>query len=230
MGSLSDLILPILLSGLIGYLLGSVSFAVILTKMFVKDDVRNHGSGNAGATNVLRVAGKKASALTFLLDFLKCAASVVIGYLILMHFASKYGMDPSFSRLGMYAAGFMCIMGHMYPLYFGFRGGKGVVTTSAMMFMLDWRVFLICAVVFFSTFFWKKIVSLSSICAAAIYPFATFAIAYFVDFCSGGFGVSYVVMATSVAALCGVVVIVKHRENIKRLLKGEEKPISFKKK
>lgn len=229
MGSFSDLILPILLSGIVGYLLGSISFAIILTRLFVKDDVRNFGSGNAGATNVLRVAGKKASALTFLMDFLKCAASVVIGYLILTHFASKYGMDPSFARLGMYAAGFMCIMGHMYPVYFGFRGGKGVVTASAMMCMLDWRVFLVCAVVFFSTFFWKKTVSLSSVSAAITYPFATFVIAYFVDFLSGGFGVSYVVMATSVAALCGAVVVIKHRENIKRLLKGEEKPISFKK-
>lgn len=229
MGGFSDLILPILLSGLCGYLLGSISFAILLTRLFVKDDVRNHGSGNAGATNVLRVAGKKASAMTFLLDFLKCAASVVIGYFILLHFAGKYGLDPSFARLGVYAAGFMCIIGHMYPIYFGFRGGKGVVTTSAMMFMLDWRVFLICAVVFFTTFFWKKIVSLSSVSAAVVYPFASFIITFFVDYLSGGFGVSYVVMATSVSALCGAVVVIKHRANIKRLLKGEEKPISFKK-
>ena len=229
MRGFSDLILPILLCGGVGYLLGSISFAVILTRMFIKDDVRNYGSGNAGATNVLRAAGKKASALTFLLDFLKCAASVVIGYYVIMHFIGMYGMNPSYARLGVYAAGFMCIIGHMYPVYFGFRGGKGVVTASAMMFMLDWRVFAICAVVFFSTFFWKKIVSLSSVSAAAAYPFATFAITYFVDFCSGGYAISYVAMATAVAALCGAVVVIKHRENIKRLMKGEEKPISFKK-
>lgn len=224
-----DLILPILLSGAVGYLLGSISFAVILTRAFIKDDVRNFGSGNAGATNVLRAAGKKASALTFLCDFLKCAASVWLGYLIVMHFIELYGMNPSYSRLGVYAAGFMCIIGHMYPLYFGFRGGKGVVTASAMMFMLDWRVFVICAIVFFSTFFRKKIVSLSSVSAATVYPFATFVITYFVDFLSGGYAISYVVMATAVSALCGAVVVIKHRANIKRLLRGEEKPISFKK-
>ena len=230
MGSFSNLILPLLLAAVVGYLLGSVSFAVILTKAFIKDDVRNFGSGNAGATNVLRAAGKKASALTFLLDFLKCAVSVVIGHYILMYFIGQYGMDASYARLGMYASGFLCIIGHMYPLYFGFRGGKGVVTTSAMMCMLDWRVFLVCCVAFFSTFFWKKIVSLSSVTAAITYPFATFIIAYFLDYRSGRYDMSYVIMATAVALLCCVVVTIKHRENIKRILKGEEKPISFKKK
>lgn len=229
MQNFSHLIIPLLISALIGYLLGSISFAVILTKAFTKEDVRSHGSGNAGATNVMRVAGKKASALTFLLDFLKCAASVVIGYRIMLYACGQYGVDDSMARLGMYAAGFLCIMGHMYPLYFGFRGGKGVVTTAAMMCMLDWRVFLICLFTFSASFIWKKTVSLSSIVAAITYPFATFAITYFLDYCSGGFDLSYVVMATLVALLCCVVVTVKHKENIKRILKGEEKPISFKK-
>lgn len=230
MGNFSHLILPLLLVGLVGYLLGSISFAILLTRAFAHEDVRSHGSGNAGATNVLRVAGKKASALTFLLDFLKCAASVAIGYQVLLHFIDQYGMDPRLARLGMYAAGFMCIIGHMYPLYFGFRGGKGVVTTAAMMCMLDWRVFLICLTVFLLTFAWKKTVSISSISAGLIYPFVTFFITYFLDYKSGDLTISYVAMATAVAALIGAVVTVKHRENIKRILKGEEKPISFKKK
>ena len=230
MGSFANLILPLLLAAVVGYLLGSVSFAIILTRVFTKEDVRTHGSGNAGATNVMRVAGKKASALTFLMDFLKCAASVIIGNQILLWACSKYDVDPSYARLGMYAAGILCIIGHMYPLYFGFRGGKGVVTTSAMMAMIDWRVFLVCCVAFFGTFFWKKTVSLSSVTAAIVYPFATFVITYFLDFRSGGFTMGYVIMATAVAALAGFVVTIKHKENIKRILKGEEKPISFKKK
>lgn len=229
MTNFSHLIVPLLLSALVGYLLGSVSFAVILTKAFTKEDVRSHGSGNAGATNVMRVAGKKASALTFLLDFLKCAASVVIGYYIVLYTCEQYSVDVSMARLGMYAAGFLCIFGHMYPLYFGFRGGKGVVTTAAMMFMLDWRVFLVCLFTFSVSFAWKKTVSLSSIVAAITYPFATFVITYFVDYCSGGFDLSYVIMAAFVALLCCVVVTVKHKENIKRIIRGEEKPISFKK-
>lgn len=229
MGNFFTLIFPLLLSGLVGYLLGSISFAVILTKAFIHDDVRNFGSGNAGATNVLRAAGKKASALTFACDFAKCAASVLIGYRILLWACEQHSMDPSYARLGMYAAGILCIIGHMYPLYFGFRGGKGVVTTAAMMAMLDWRVFLVCFVAFFSTFFWKKIVSLSSVTAAITYPIATFLITWFLDYLPGGFPVSYVVMATAVAALAGFVVTIKHRENIKRLIAGTEKPISFKK-
>lgn len=144
MANFEALILPLLLVAAAGYLLGSISFAIILTRVFAHEDVRSHGSGNAGATNVLRVAGKKASALTFLCDFLKCALSVAIGYYALHFICLANGIDPVLARLGMYAAGFCCIIGHMYPLYFGFRGGKGVVTAAAMILLLDWRVFLIC--------------------------------------------------------------------------------------
>ncbi|MGN0477952.1 MAG: glycerol-3-phosphate acyltransferase, partial [Hominenteromicrobium sp.] len=163
MENFEQLILPLLFAALVGYLLGSISFAIILTRFFAHEDVRDYGSGNAGATNVLRVAGKKASALTFLCDFMKCAASVLIGYYALRYVCVQHGIDEEMARLGMYAAGFLCIIGHMYPLYFGFRGGKGVVTAAAMMLLLDWRVFLICLAVFLLTFLWKKTVSLSSI-------------------------------------------------------------------
>lgn len=229
MGNYEQLILPLLLVALVGYLLGSISFAIIFTRLFSHEDVRTHGSGNAGATNVLRVAGKKASALTFLFDFLKCAASVLIGYFVLRYACAANGIDAEMARLGMYAAGFLCIIGHMHPLYFGFRGGKGVVTAAAMMLLLDWRVFLVCFAVFLLTFIWRKTVSLSSISAAGIYPFITFFVTWFVDHKLGGLPVVYVVMATAVAALIGVTVVVKHRANIKRILAGEEKPISFKK-
>lgn len=230
MRDITNLILPLILAAIVGYLLGSISFAIILTKLFTKEDVRSHGSGNAGATNVMRVAGKKASLLTFLCDFLKCAVSVIIGYYILLYFVGRHGMEPSAARLGMYASGFMCIIGHMYPLYFGFRGGKGVVTAAAMMCMLDWRVFVICCIAFFSTLIWKKMVSLSSIVAAVTYPIAAFCISFFADYRSGLYGSSHVIMATCVAFLCGLVVIIKHKSNIKRIIRGEEKPMSFGKK
>ena len=229
MTEFSTMILPLALAAVVGYLLGSISFAILVTKLFIKDDVRNFGSGNAGATNVLRAAGKKASALTFALDFLKCAVSVFVGYRILYWACEQNAMDFGYARLGMYVAGILCIIGHMYPIYFGFRGGKGVVTTAAMMAMLDWRVFLVCFVVFFGSFFWKKTVSISSILSAITYPIATFAITFLADYRTGGYTMGYVVMATAVALLAGFVVTVKHKENIKRILKGEEKPISFKK-
>lgn len=229
MGDFSHLILPLSLSALVGYLLGSISFAIILTKAFIKDDVRNFGSGNAGATNVLRAAGRRASALTFALDFLKCAASVFVGYRIVLWACNTYMLDLSYAWLGMYAAGILCIIGHMYPLYFGFRGGKGVVTASAMMAMIDWRVFLVCFVVFFGIFFWKKIVSLSSVSAAVTYPIATLVITFLIDYRLHGYSAGYVITATAVALIAGFAVIIKHKENIKRLLKGEEKPISFRK-
>ena len=222
MANFEALILPLLLVAAAGYLLGSISFAIILTRVFAHEDVRSHGSGNAGATNVLRVAGKKASALTFLCDFLKCALSVAIICL-------ANGIDPVLARLGMYAAGFCCIIGHMYPLYFGFRGGKGVVTAAAMILLLDWRVFLICFAFFALVFAWKKTVSLASICGCLLYPIVTFFITFFIDYKIGGLPGFYVAMATAVAALIGATVIVKHRANIKRILAGEEKPISFKK-
>lgn len=229
MANFEALILPLLLVAAAGYLLGSISFAIILTRVFAHEDVRSHGSGNAGATNVLRVAGKKASALTFLCDFLKCALSVAIGYYALHFICLANGIDPVLARLGMYAAGFCCIIGHMYPLYFGFRGGKGVVTAAAMILLLDWRVFLICFTFFALVFAWKKTVSLASICGCLLYPIVTFFITFFIDYKIGGLPGFYVAMATAVAALIGVTVIVKHRANIKRILAGEEKPISFKK-
>ncbi len=219
-----NLILPLLLAGAAGYLIGSVSFAILLTRAFAKTDVRSHGSGNAGATNVMRVAGPKASILTFVCDFLKCAVSVALGYIILFYIG---GAGEQLAKIGMYAAGYCCLIGHMYPLYFGFRGGKGVASSAGMMLLLDWRVFLLELLIFGVVFLLRRTISLSSIVAAAAYPFFTFAVTFWVDYGNGSLPLIYVVIATLFAALLGITVIVKHRENIRRLMRGEEKPISF---
>ena len=164
----------------------------------------------AGATNVLRVAGKKASALTFLLDFCKCVASVLVGYFLVKHACVANGVDPEMARLGMYAAGFCCMIGHMYPLYFGFRGGKGILSSAALAIMMDWRIFVIGFSLFLIIVFATHYVSLGSILAATAYA------VLFVIFFPGQPWI------WSIAIAMAVLAIFMHRSNIARLLHGTE--------
>ncbi len=231
--------LTALITAVTGYLLGSISFSIIFTRLFIHKDIRSFGSGNAGATNVLRKVGNKAAALNFVCDFAKAALSIILGSLIFQYAARGQLPEESVAVMGNYGAylgGMTSLLGHLYPVYFQFRGGKGVIVTTAMMAMIDWRVFLVEFVIFAALFCWKKIVSFGSVVAAAAYPFTTFLITYFVDYrtyvTSGGtaYTLGYVWAATAITAIIGGVVILKHKENIKRLCHGEEKPISFKKK
>lgn len=223
-------IITAFLTALAGYLLGSISSSIIITKLFIKKDIRSFGSGNAGATNVLRSVGKTAAALTFVFDFLKCVAAVLAGRLIYM-VAESMGYVGLFAEYGVYFAGVCCFIGHIYPLYFHFRGGKGVVTAAAMIALTDWRVFLLLVLVFFGTFFIWRYVSLSSVLAAFSYPVATFAVTYLADYNGGPLQgdkpLTFVLVATAVALLMGGIVVWKHRENIKRLREGSEKKIYF---
>ncbi len=221
-----------LVTALAGYLLGSISFSIIFTRVFAKMDIRDCGSGNAGATNVLRAVGARAAALTFVCDFIKCVAAVLIGSALFGALAFGVpGEAVSLSaKYGAYIGGTGCLFGHLYPVYFRFKGGKGVTTTAAMMLLFDWRVFLIEFAVFLILFGWKRIVSLGSIVAGALYPFVTFAIVFLVDYQAGGYPLHYVIVATVVTAVVGFTVVCKHKENIKRLCAGTEKKIQFHKK
>jgi glycerol-3-phosphate acyltransferase PlsY len=233
--SYPSLILPGLAVLVIAYLLGSINFSIILTKIIKKDDIRKYGSGNAGMTNVLRTVGKAPAALTFLLDFLKCVAAVLAGKFIIGWACTQYGFSPEIAGLGTYIAGFACILGHMFPLYFGFKGGKGVVTSAAMIVLVDWRCFVILFSIFLIIFAWKKIVSLASIIGMGLFPVATFLITFFFDYSSsplanhGNVSTAYLVAVTVLAAMTGAAVVLKHHSNIKRLINGTEKPISLKK-
>ncbi len=217
----------------VSYLLGSISSSIIITKMYKMGDIRDYGSGNAGATNVLRTVGKKASALTFLFDFLKCVIAVVLGRLIISYIAAHYGLIPEVAQFGAYAAGLSCMMGHMYPIYYGFKGGKGIVTSAALIALVDWRVFIVVFSIFLLMMFWKKIVSLSSIIGIGLYPAVTFLINFFFNFegspinIENGAPLYYLISITVISLIISVVIITKHSENIKRLIKGTEKPISF---
>lgn len=188
----------------IPYLLGSLNFAVILSKKYYGDDIREHGSKNGGATNMLRTYGKKAAGLTFLFDALKAVVSSIIGYLLM-------------GIAGASIAGLFCMAGHMFPIYYRFKGGKGVVTLAAMVLMIDWRVFLIL-ILFFVLIVWStKFVSLGSVMCSLIYPLLLYRMTM-----PG----THVLMSVIAAAL----VIFMHRANIKRLLNGTESKISFSKK
>ena len=230
MENLQSIILAIVLTALVAYLLGSVNSSILITRMFgQKTDIRQMGSGNAGATNVLRSVGRLPAALTFIFDFLKCVLAVLAGRAIFGYFFQIPAISPMvIEQTGAYIAGIVCIFAHIYPLYFGFRGGKGVVTSIAMIMIIDWRVSLIVWAAFFLAVFCSKMISLGSICGAVTYPFATFFLTFFYDFRSSAtVPLSYVMVATVSSFIIGCIVIIKHRGNIKRILDGTEKKVSL---
>ncbi len=217
----------------VGYLLGSVNTAIIVTRLFKhKEDIRNYGSGNAGMTNVLRSVGKLPAVLTFIGDFLKNVFAVLLGWLI-MYLAIRVLLDgegPELMQIGKYIAGVFCVIGHIFPLYYGFRGGKGVVAAAAMILLVDWRVFLLVIATFLAFFIWKRIISLASIACAISYPIYTFLIVFFFDYKGAGHSLGYLLFITGASLFLGLLVLIKHRSNIGRLMRGEEKPVSAKKK
>jgi conserved hypothetical integral membrane protein TIGR00023 len=210
-------ILAYVISAVAAYLLGSISFSIIITKQFAGTDVRAHGSGNAGATNVLRTAGKLPALLTFAGDFLKC----VVAIFITMAVANAFNLTGEYRECLKYTAGISCMLGHIFPVYFGFKGGKGVTTATAIMLLLDWRVFLIAFVIFAVLVLITRYVSLGSVCAAASLPFTTIA-----------FQIAdhqrYPVINTLLVSCITLIIIVKHHENISRLLNGTESKIHSK--
>ena len=231
----STILIATAILAIISYLLGSISFAVIFTNHYAHTDVRQHGSGNAGMTNVLRTAGKKPAIFTFICDFLKGAVAAGLG---------KYAMVPILSNVfdvdisGVvdplyfaYLAGLFSIIGHIFPIFFGFKGGKGVATTAGIFVTLDWRVGLIAMGLFIVIVLISGIVSISSVISAATLPFTTY---FFCDttkiYSFELFGLPQHIVITIFSAVFAIIVFVKHIENMKRLVKGEEKKIFHKKK
>ena len=236
--------MPMLVSAVIAYLLGSVNFAIIVTKCRSHADIRDFGSGNAGATNVLRSQGKTAAALTTLGDLGKSMLAVWIGGWLVVNMcpdafshlsyevqtimmsakeavAYQQELQNHIKLIGNYVAGLFCILGHLYPLYFGFRGGKGVMTTLGMMLILDWRVALISLSAFIVVVAIWKMVSLGSICAGIVLIITTYLFRAFVDQMPD----SVTNMCTTMAVLIVGLLIIKHIPNIKRILNGTESKI-----
>ncbi|MCI1983000.1 MAG: glycerol-3-phosphate 1-O-acyltransferase PlsY [Oscillospiraceae bacterium] len=225
--------IPVLLVAVIAYLLGSISFSIIFTRMFNHVDIRTLGSGNAGMTNVLRSVGVKAAILTMIFDFGKCGVAVCIGRAIIRSVCEGNNYPVYYAQYGAYLAGLACVLGHIYPLYFGFRGGKGILSTSAMVAFIDWRIFVVSVLTFVIVLALTKIVSASSISAAIAFTVSNFVFTYFFDYRlhSSPYGpvpISFVWITTGITLFMAMIIIWKHRANIIRLKNGTEQRLSVK--
>lgn len=203
----------------IGYLFGLFQTSYLYGRANHMD-IREHGSGNAGTTNALRTMGKKAGALTLLGDCLKCVLAVAV--VRLLYGGSQGEILP---LLGIYAAA-GCILGHNFPVYLKFRGGKGVAASVGMVLVLDWRIFVICAAVFFAIYFTTHYVSL---CSLSAYLVALAAMIVFGQMGDYGMETARVWEMDGVMACLTALAVYRHRENIKRLLSGNENKIYLKK-
>lgn len=203
-----------IIATIIAYLLGSISFSVIISKKMAGFDVREKGSGNAGSTNVLRTVGKKAAILTLICDCLKGIVAILIAVL-----ASKIvkGTDAG---LLVQLAGVAVVIGHTFPIFFKFKGGKGVATSLGVLLIINWQIGLICLVFALTLMALTRFVSLGSVSAAILFPILTIFIQE--NYIVPG---NYIIFGVVLAAI----VVFNHRANVKRLLTGTENKLSFKK-
>lgn len=199
---------------IISYVIGSINFSVILSKKMAGFDVREKGSGNAGTTNMLRSVGKKAAAITLICDILKGIVSILIAILIGNIFQN---LDKA---LLVQIAGIGAVLGHTFPVFFRFKGGKGVATALGIILLTNWRIGLICLIFGIVIIVLTRMVSLGSIMAAVLFPILTIFIHN--NFIVDG---NYIVFGI----ILGAFVTFNHRANLKRILNGTENKISFKK-
>ena len=228
--------LALLLTAVCGYLLGSINWAIIITRTIFRKDIRDEGSGNAGATNVLRNHGRGPALLTTLGDVGKSVVAVLLGSWLL----ANVQWDPSaaaqvpawamahLGRIGGYVGGLCCLLGHDFPVFYQFRGGKGVLTTMGMFVVLDWRVALLSLAVFaIITALWRM-VSLGSMLAIGCGVGFIYAFNSAWDPAAVG-SAELTVFCTVMAAVVELLVIWQHRANIVRICKGTENKLGQKK-
>ena len=196
----------------VAYLLGSINSAIIISKLFGKKDIRDYGSKNAGATNTLRVMGKGAAVFVVIFDALKGVAAVLFA----KYAPEIFAIDDS-NATAEYLAALFVVLGHIFPVYFGFKGGKGIMTSIAAIFVLDWEIGVILLVTCVVIILLTKYVSLGSCVGAVMFP----VLVYMFHEENGLF----VFVSLVIAALA----LVMHRNNIVRLVRGTESRLSFKK-
>ena len=205
---------------ILAYLIGSVNFSVLISKKMAGFDVREKGSGNAGSTNVLRTVGKKAAIITLICDILKGVVSVLIAL-----FVGVIAGESANSAVVVEIAALAVVIGHTFPVFFGFRGGKGVATSLGVILIVNWKIGLICLVFALALMALTRMVSLGSISASVLFAVLTMFIR---DSYIGGieFDFSFIIFGILLAAL----VIYNHRSNLKRIINGTENKLNFKKK
>lgn len=190
------------------YLLGSLNFAIVISKAAYGKDIRDYGSNNAGMTNMMRTFGTKAAVMVLLGDVMKSIVSVTLSMLVC-------GIDVA------YIAGVACIIGHCFPVFYKFRGGKGFATTAGMVLAAEPIIFLICLVIFVVIVAATKYISAGSIITALFFPLI-------LNMLYRGAGGISTIMAVC-AVFLALFILFNHRANVSRLMKGEEKKFSFKK-
>lgn len=205
-------VLPAVAIAVIAYFCGCFNGAVIVSKYILRDDVRTHGSGNAGLTNFFRTFGGPLTLVVILCDVLKAVVAILVGVAIARNFIAD---DTPVLILAKYWSALFCLLGHIFPCMFGFKGGKGILSGGTIAIMIDWRVALLVWGGFLILVVLTRYVSLGSVFAAAGFPFGTW------------FFVSHDVVIMALAISLGALVIYMHRGNIQRLLMGEESKLSF---
>ncbi len=215
--------LAILIAAALGYFLGSVNFSIPVVKMMTGKDIRTLGSHNAGLTNTYRCAGKKCAAITLAGDLLKGVIAVALARWICGAMGAGLAPDNDTHFIG-YIAGLFAVLGHVFPLYYGFKGGKGVLVGIASFLIVDPKVFIALLAIFIVILAITKYVSAASIMGAAFCPLATLLMSWVVEGNTFGRSFLYMLLSIPMAAM----VIIMHRSNIQRLMAGNENRFSFK--
>lgn len=204
-----------ILMAVIAYAIGSVNFSIILSKKIAGFDVREKGSGNAGTTNMLRSVGKGAAALTLVLDIFKGIVAILIAKYLIGNIVEGINV-----AILVQIAGFFVVLGHTFPMFFGFKGGKGVATALGVLLMSNPLIGVICLVFALAVMALTRMVSLGSIMAAVLFPVLTIFITE--NYIANGY--NYIIFGIAMAVL----VIFNHRSNLKRIYNGTENRLSFK--
>ena len=198
--------------GVIAYLIGSINSSILISRAVMGKDIRTSGSGNAGATNMLRTMGKKYAIITLVIDILKGVVALLL---------AKLAIHLGAGNVAMYVSGVAVVVGHNFPVFFGFKGGKGVATSLGVVLLLDWKIGLITLLIAIAIMALTRYVSLGSIVAAVV-----FMILQIISMAvNGEFDITRLICVI----ILGGLLIVRHRANIARLIKGEENKLGHKK-